>query len=300
MSALKTIRTRNIQSHKDVLIELPETGLVVFTGDNSNGKSVITKVLDDLISYSISNLRVRKSDINRDCNEGSLEITKYDGSSLYLNLNIEASQTWVRLTRANGETVTRYLADKTIPDLVREFGFHYNKDRDISLNVCEPDASVLFFGTSHATNGDIITSALTDPDAQMRYDVLYDQYKQATVLRQNFIDDIKINRAALTSMQMYDIEDLERKIKQARRLENVMSHVFVPEIRELPKQLAIRLIKETPVKLRTLYEPRVIEVIQPRQRDLSKLQEELDYYMRGECPTCHRPFYSHQTCTSET
>ena len=56
MSALKTIRTRNIQSHKDVLIELPETGLVVFTGDNSNGKSVITKVLEDLISYSISNL----------------------------------------------------------------------------------------------------------------------------------------------------------------------------------------------------------------------------------------------------
>ena len=49
MSAIKTIRTHNIQSHKDVLIELPETGVVVFQGPNSNGKSVITKVINSVL-----------------------------------------------------------------------------------------------------------------------------------------------------------------------------------------------------------------------------------------------------------
>lgn len=299
MSALKTIRTRNIQSHEDVFIELPETGLVVFTGDNSNGKSVITKVMEDVVSNAISNVRVRKSDINRDCNSGTLEITKYDGSSLFVNLNIEASQTWVSLTRANGEVVKRYLADKTIPDLVREFGFHYNKERDISLNICDSDSSVLFFGTSHVTNGDIITSALTDPDAQMRYDVLSEQSRQALVLKQNFEDNVKIARAARRALIMYDVDDLQKKLEQVRKLENVMSHVYVPELREVQPALELRLIPETPVTLRELYEPRIIPISEVRQRGLEKSQVELDSYMKGECPVCHRPFYSHQTCTKE-
>lgn len=137
MSAIKTIRTHNIQSHKDVLIELPETGVVVFQGPNSNGKSVITKVIQDTVYNNISKLGTRKSLVNRDVAEGFLEIIRYDGSSLYVNINLEASKTYVKLTRANGEEVTRYLADKTIPDLVEEFGFHYNSDRGIDLEVSD-------------------------------------------------------------------------------------------------------------------------------------------------------------------
>ena len=93
MSAIKSIRRRNIQSHQDVLIELPETGVVVFTGDNSNGKSVMRKVLSDVISGRIKQLRNRKSLVRRapGVHEGYLEITKYDGSKLTVCINLASS-----------------------------------------------------------------------------------------------------------------------------------------------------------------------------------------------------------------
>ena len=129
---------------------------------------------------NISKLGTRKSLVNRDVAEGFLEIIRYDGTSLYVNINLEASKTYVKLTRANGEEVTRNLADKTIPDLVEEFGFHYNSDRGISLNICDSDESLLFFKTNHVTNGDILNSALTDNDVQRKYEALLNVNLEAT------------------------------------------------------------------------------------------------------------------------
>ena len=198
MSAIKTIRTHNIQSHKDVLIELPETGVVVFQGPNSNGKSVITKVIQDTVYNNISKLGTRKSLVNRDVAEGFLEIIRYDGSSLYVNINLEASKTYVKLTRANGEEVTRYLADKTI----------YNSDRGISLNICDSDESLLFFKTNHVTNGDILNSALTDNDVQRKYEALLNVNLEATNNRRVFAENLRVARAAKDAIVLYSIETI--------------------------------------------------------------------------------------------
>lgn len=292
MSAIKTIRTRNIQSHKDVYVELPETGLVVFTGDNSNGKSVIRRVLHDTISYAIRNVRVRKTLINKECNEGYLEVTKYDGSVLFININIEAALTWVKLTRQNGEEVTRYLSDKTIPELIREFGFHYDDNRGISLNICDSDESILFFRTSHATNYDIITSALTDSDAQMRYEVLKEQYQQASNLKAQFQDAARVATAARTTLAMYNVEEEQELMNKLYKCANIMEHTYVPKLRKVNPVPYVKFINLPEVRLRKVYSPKFIELPQVRLRDTTRLQTEIDSLLKGECPTCHRPYCS--------
>lgn len=300
MAAIKTIHTRGIQSHNDVLIELPETGLVVFSGDNSNGKSVIRKVLEDTIAYNINKAKVRKSLISKDRSEGSLEITKYDGSSLYVNINLEASQTWVRLTRADGETVTRYLADKNIPELIREFGFHYNDTRNISLNICDSDDSILFFRTSHATNGDILISALTDTEAQTRYDVLYEQYQEALATRRQFLENLQVARTAKEALVLYNIEEEQELHDICARAATLLSKFYWPKLREVPEMIFLPTINVPTLRLQGYIPLPHIPVTRMNIRDISAASRDLIQIEKGVCPTCRRPFSLHQTCTSET
>lgn len=299
MAAIKTIHTRGIQSHDDVLIELPETGLVVFSGDNSNGKSVIRKVLEDTIAYNINKAKVRKSLISKDRSEGSLEIIKYDGSSLYVNINLEASQTWVRLTRANGESVVRYLADKNIPELVREFGFHYNDTRDISLNICDSDDSILFFRTSHATNGDILVSALTDTEAQMRYDVLYEQYQEALSNRRQFLDNLQVAQAAKEALVLYNIEEEQELHDICARVASLLSKFYWPDMKEVPEMIFLPTFNIRTLRLQGYVELPHIPVVRMNIRDISAVALDLIQIEKGVCPTCRRPFSLHQTCISE-
>lgn len=299
MAAIKTIHTRGIQSHNDVLIELPETGLVVFSGDNSNGKSVIRKVLEDTIAYNINKAKVRKSLISKDRNEGSLEIIKYDGSSLYVNINMEASQTWVRLIRANGEEVTRYLADKNIPELIREFGFHYNDTRDTSLNICDSDDSILFFRTSHVTNGDILISALTDMEAQTRYDVLYQQYQEALANRRQFLDNLQVAQTAKEALILYDIQEEQELHDICARAASLLSKFYWPRMKEVPEMVFLPTVNVRTLRLQGYTALPHIPVTRMNIRDIRSVSRDLIQIEKGVCPTCQRPFSLHQTCTSE-
>ena len=279
---------------------MPETGLVVFSGDNSNGKSVIRKVLEDTIAYNINKAKVRKSLISKDRNEGSLEIIKYDGSSLYVNINLEASQTWVRLTRSDGESVTRYLADKNIPELVREFGFHYNDTRDISLNICDSDDSILFFRTSHATNGDILISALTDTEAQTRYDVLYDQYQEALATRRQFLDNLQVARTAKEALVLYNIEEEQELHDICAKAASLLSKFYWPRLREVPEMIFLPTINIPTLRLQGYAVLPHIPIVRMNIRDISAVSRDLIQIEKGVCPTCQRPFSLHQTCISET
>lgn len=301
MSAIKTIRTRNIQSHQDVLIELPETGVVVFTGDNSNGKSVMRKVLSDVISGRIKQLRNRKSLVRRapGVHEGYLEITKYDGSKLTVCINLEASQTYVELVRAGGDTLKRYLSDKSFTDLVYEFGFHYNENRDISLNIFDSDDTLLFFRTSHATNGDVLDTALTDTDARMKYDVLNVQYNQAMQMRRTFEENARVAQTAKDAITIYDIEKETHYRDTLTKYATILSHIYIPELRVPPKVPMVLFTHIPPVRLWHGKFPLIVNIPPVRLRDGKKICEDLKELQKGVCPVCKRPFSVHQTSTSE-
>jgi len=299
MLAIKTIRTHNIQSHKDVNIELPERGLVVFTGDNSNGKSVIRKVLEDTISGAIKSPRVRKPLINRTASEGYCEITRYDGASLFININLEASRTFVRYTSPSGTETTRYLSDKSIGELMREFGFHYNENREVSLNICDSDNSILFFKTSHVTNGDILNSALVDTRAQKRAEALRERYHEAIALRQSFNDNLRVALAAKSEIKLYDVEAETSLLKQASYYANILEHVYIPQPVEAQPVPLVLYVNVPKVRVSTYKVPLIISLPKVSVIPLDKMWHEYKTIAEGVCPVCKRPFSVHQTCTSE-
>ena len=74
MGALKRVVMSNIQSHINTVLEFPETGIVRFLGDNSNGKSVMVKVLQDVVSNNISRPAARRSIIRREIGRAHVEL----------------------------------------------------------------------------------------------------------------------------------------------------------------------------------------------------------------------------------
>ena len=83
MSALKSAVMVNIQSHTRTILEFPQVGIVRFYGNNSNGKSVLVKVLNDVVSNSITRPSNRRSIIRRGHEYGELLMTRYDGTTLF-------------------------------------------------------------------------------------------------------------------------------------------------------------------------------------------------------------------------
>lgn len=302
MSAIRYIRTRNIQSHDNVTIELPEVGLTVFQGGNSDGKSVITKMLEDLISDNIKSARTRKSLINRDSGQkcGTFEIEKYDGTKLFVNLHTDASQTWVKLTRKSGEEVTRYLADKTIPELVTEFGFHYDDTRGVTLNICDSDEAMLFFKTNHVTNYDVVSSALIDTIADRKAKQLTDAYQNAVSMRRSISNQLQVSSQVKQSIVLYDVDRERQRADKLNKIINVLSHVYMPNIIELPDPPKTPFIMLSEIRLKKLQAHPTITLPEIRISRLEEEMEQLRSIEKGVCPTCKRPFFSHQTCTKET
>lgn len=161
--AIKTIEIVNIQSHEYTKIKLNKTGITRFYGENNDGKSVITKMVDYFIREKIKDPRVRKAMIRKTNNCGKLIITKYDGVILTLHLDLEAAKTFVKLERPGQEFDVRYLADKSYPQLIRIAGFHYNKENDITLNVYQTNEPWVFVQTKPTTNYDVLNEAVSDP-----------------------------------------------------------------------------------------------------------------------------------------
>lgn len=298
MSTLKTIRVRNIQAMGDVLVELPKTGLVVFVGENSNGKSIIRKALEDIIAYNIKSPRVRKSLINNKVSEGTIELTKWDGTSLFVNLNVEASLTWVCLRRSNGDEEKRYLSDKTIPDLVNEFGFHYNEKRGICLNICDSDDAILFFNTNYVTNGDVLNSALTDKGVVDRCETLKGVYREASVMRQTFSDNLRMSTLQKESIVLHDV-DVERDLMvRSQMFANILSHVYIPDIVEPEPIPDVVYVPLPSIRISTYKVPLVIDLPKVNIKPIDNLFKDFMTVEKGVCPTCGKPFSSHQTYTN--
>ena len=105
----------NIQSHTHTVMEFPETGIIRFMGDNSNGKSVMVKVLQDVVSNAISRPANRRSIVRRGHSYGELLLESYDGRELFVQISLEAAQTWAELRTTGAQPIRRYLSDKAIP-----------------------------------------------------------------------------------------------------------------------------------------------------------------------------------------
>lgn len=287
---LKRIKLINIQCHKELDIELPETGVIAFVGNNSNGKSVITKVLKCLLSNQFqSKPKVRASMINRNATFGRALFVRSDDASLLLHLTRDAASTYLELTLPGEEPVQRYLADKCFPDLCHQFGWHYSSDRNITLNIAELDEALLFFATSYGCNYDILETALSDTSASMSLERIQAVCKEAAELKDISTSKISTCNSIISGLKLYDIEAETARFEELSSYYNVLSKIYIPV---LPKVYPV-----PNVQLRNIYRPRIPSVSYPkfysiscRIPDIRPLASELNSLLNKVCPVCGRRF----------
>lgn len=287
---LKRIHTHNIQSHKDVTVELPETGIVAFTGNNSNGKSVIAKVTNAILSGSISRPKERRTLINRAYNSGFVEYERYDGCLLKVVIHVEAAQTYAELTEPDGTSVRRYLADKSIPQLVKKFGFDYNGEYDVSLNIHNDDDKFLFVNTKHTTNCACLANTLSDPYGEQALQQLDTTLEEIKGILKNLEKEKTTAETILESLPTCDIEETEKRRKKMLYIAKNLKHF--PET-ECPRVVGVPdvAVLNMPGKLPTIKYPTIINL--PTDfPDIIQEGRDLNDVLKGVCPTCKRAFFS--------
>lgn len=286
---LKQITTKNIQSHAEVVVDLPPTGLVVFTGQNSNGKSVIFKTTKKIISGELRKPRVRASLVNRNAMFGEISYLRSDDVRLTVHITREANTVYVKYEVPGKEPIIRYLADKTYLDLVHKFGWHYDEDSGISLNIAEEEDALLFYKTGYKTNRSVIETATSDSVANKVELNFQNTIKETRNLRDQWVQQSRTYLSAKQELKIEDIEPLKIKLQTYEKcLRNLQAVHFpvIPEIVPVPK-----------VKFADVYIPNVPKIKYPKFINLcisipeiQKVAEELNSLKNHKCPTCGRGF----------
>lgn len=290
MSAIKQIRMRNIQSHEDTVIDLPETGIVRFYGDNSNGKSVFVKALWDILSGGISrNPAYRRDLIRRGCQSCELTVTLHDGRELFAHVNLEAAQTYTELRRPAHNPVRRYLSDRAAGEIAREFGFHYNPDLKLSVNVHRDDDPLLFTSTPHKTNYALMDSAVSDEFAEKVLGLMQEALPELKKLQKNAESQKLASETGLRSLSLYDAEAEQSR---AERLTYLARNLELAAIRPIPKLDPPPRARYIPKQdaCPAVYYPNIRRYFTEKPPDIQSTARELRSLRASECPLCGRRF----------
>ncbi len=303
---LRKITTRNLQSHKEVVIDLPPQGFVVFMGDNSNGKSVIRKVTQDTLRGELSKPIARASLVNRDASYGEIEYVRDDDVTLLIHISRAANLTYVTLTVPGEEPITRYLADKSYRELLTRFGWHYDDYSGVSLNLAVSGDALLFYNTSNKVNGSIIRTATSDSSADKVAEKFEETLKEARSYRESSIQQLMAIKTAMDGLKTEPVEPLiERRDKLSWCLRNLEHIMFprIPEVKPVPNVRFVDIKYPTISEIRPVPDvspvkisyPRIPEIKFPRilslpisVPDITHIAQDLKALREHRCPTCGR------------
>lgn len=287
---LKRITTRNLQSHKEVVVDLPPSGFIVFTGNNNNGKSVIGKTTLALLNGSIAKPRKRGSLVDRNSTFAEIEYLRDDGVRLLVHIQREAAGTYFRYYAQTGEMTERYLADKSYKELLQLFGWHYDENAEVSLQIAEADDALLFYKTSLKKNGFILETATTDPSAEIVLTRMTELLKESRNYRDVYTKQISALGENLRSLRIENVQPLRGKVERLeviKRNLSVFHKPVLPEIRPVPKVNFVELYKPTLPKIRY---PRIFTTHKAEIPNVMQLADEMEKLANMTCPTCGRRF----------
>lgn len=229
--------TKGVQAHLDeIRIEFPETGIVRLKGGNNDGKSVIPKVFAALVKGRLRDPETRVALINFDRPYADFEIGKTNGDVLKVRISQEAKDTYLSLI-VEGIEVRRSIAMGGWSDIIEAFGFHYNKESDVSLNIYETYDPLIMINTSYRGNHELVMSAVTDSRAKLAIDNLQLSIKEHNKAKKELEKDMENYQAQISNLSEHDIEteEVRREIgidllMDIRALSGIPSPPKMPDI----------------------------------------------------------------------
>lgn len=295
---------QNVQSIKYARYNLPEKGVVKICGGNSNGKSVLVKTLNAIVSLEIMNESVRRSLINDDAMEAYIVMTR-NNMGLAIKLHEDRKQCFVSLTRSNGEDITRTFRDQGIEELLWEFGWRVYCKNSICLQIYETFGPMPFVNTSSEMNGELVEAHVEDPTAKQFLKV----FKEIThPLARNTLKDMESKVAHWTAVKqnivLYDYKAYDELHAHIEEVYHVLSNIDVMELEELqipphvtfldimaPELSELRIPPKCSfldIEAPKIHEFKLLTFMPhiPMMEDLSKEIIELADIRNGRCPTC--------------
>ena len=257
----------------------------------------------------------------KDAVAGEIEFVDYDDNILLAHIQREANATYIKLQMKDCEPVVRYLADKNWTDLVYTFGFCYNKERDIPLQIVDDDSPLLFLSTSNKVNAELINTAMSDESASVALEQFEEVLKQATAFHMQSLNTISVYKQTVKSFPIYDVDSLTKVKNELERHYDLLNlpklpdmtpvHILdikFPEIPDLPDMSKVHVMDihfpnmpELPdmskVHYVDMYFPNIPEFEMPwfididcTIPDITSVIAELKELKAGRCPTCGKPW----------
>ena len=264
------IEVYNLQAISEAVITISENSITEFSGDNSNGKSIISKCIQAITSGDIRSKTTRRTLIKDGCDKGVFSIT-HDKEQMIVLIAEEISNSAIIYVpnTDDDKRITRPLSDKVaLEKITHKFGFR----------------TYAFVTTNGKVNSEIIKDITIDKVAE---DFL-NGFKTITFpLFRSRIQEMEKEKEyignVLDSLEAYDwkaYDALRDKIIDV--LDVIQGYTYFQlEPLDIPN-FDVQIIEE--VKLESIVRE---ELIQPAERLLPiGSMNDLITIMNGTCPTC--------------
>ena len=280
------IEVYNLQAISEAVITISENSITEFSGDNSNGKSIISKCIQAITSGDIRSKTTRRTLIKDGCDKGVFSIT-HDKEQMIVLIAEEISNSAIIYVPNidDDKKITRPLSDKVaLEKMTHKFGFRTYADGDICLQLSPTWGAIPFVTTNGKVNSEIIKDITIDKVAE---DFL-NGFKTITFpLFRSRIQEMEKEKEyignVLDSLEAYDwkaYDALRDKIIDV--LDVIQGYTYFQlEPLDIPN-FDVQIIEE--VKLESIVRE---ELIQPVERLLPiGSMNDLITIMNGTCPTC--------------
>ena len=288
----------NVQAISEAHMVFEDNSISEFTGNNSNGKSILSKVIEYLTKGDLIHKDVREALI-KDTSESAVVLFTLNNKQLGIVLAHELKNSIVMyvpdLEHENDEggKILRPLSDSNgVEAMVKEFGFRTYSKGDICLQLAPTFGAVPFVTTSGSVNNDIVTDITIDKVADeflksfstITFPTFKDRVKRLTKEKEHI-------ETVLENMESYDwraYEDVAEKMSDIYNAIRAYQPIQVKDIPVPPLEvIPVREIQVKDIPIVTFYD--YCEMVNDTGKELT------DYIdiMNGVCPTCGRALIEH-------
>ena len=286
------IAIHNLQSIRDVSFSLPDTGIVSFSGDNSNGKSILEKIISKVVSMDIADLVTRTTLIS-DGEDSGYIVMIHNNKSLSVLLHKERDKTIMQYMSDvnNPETkVTRSLREGGFEEMLWEFGWRSYGDGSICLQIYPTFGTMPLINTSSTVNTEIVEDVVRDKMAEKfmeNYSKITYPLVQATV--RNLKSKKNVLESQIAATKTYDYEAYEALGEKAQRCLEFFDHFMELTLEEIELVPNVKLIDVPYLKLNEIP---LAELAEPNMYldNIETILAEYIEVLNGKCPTCGRGF----------
>lgn len=285
------ITLENIQAIKKAVFDIEENTIVEFTGDNSNGKSILSKVIQALTSGDIKHKDVRMTLINDDSDAGSV-IFIHNQEMLGCVLKPETRDSFVVYDKDMNDISTRivrYMSEGGIDELVQAFGFRTYAGGDICLQLSPTWGAIPFVTTSGAVNNDIVQDITVDKiaDEFLRsfHDITFPIFKDRIGKLRNQVESYN---TILSNMTDYDWEAYGRVADKMKSIWESIQYYQYFTLDDIPVPPINKIVSLPYYQIDYIPLIHVGPIMEPLD-SMSKEMKHLVDVLQGVCPTCGRP-----------